>query len=365
MNDDNPPIKITRFSHSKFFKLLKNRDSPSDSSSSETEEYEEIIRDIKSLNDLIELGKLYNPKKKYNINLKNLNNIVKPLEQLNNMIGMDNIKESILGHIIFYLQKFEDNPEMMHTVIQGQPGVGKTMLGKILGEIYYGLGILKGNNKRDRKGNNKYVFKIVKRSDLIAKYLGQTAIKTQKVIDSCKGGVMFIDEAYSLGNSENGDSYSKECIDTINQNLTENKGNFLCIIAGYQESLEKCFFAYNQGLSRRFTFRYTINPYTAKQLRLIFIKMVKDIGWIALNKNIPFSFFKKNYESFKNMAGDMESLLFNCKIEHGKRVFCFPDQKKKLSLKDIANGFKVFSKNRCYKKEKKEEEDDSWKNLYI
>ena len=66
-------------------------------------------------------------------------------------------------------------------------------------------------------------FKLVKRSDLIGEYLGQTAVKTQKVIDSIIGGVLFIDEAYSLGNSEKRDSYSKECLDTINRNLTENE----------------------------------------------------------------------------------------------------------------------------------------------
>ena len=106
------------------------------------------------------------------------------------------------------------------------------------------MGVIKGN-KRNIYGENKYEFKIVKRSDLIGKYLGHTAAKTQKVIDSCKGGVLFIDEAYSLGNPEGRDSFSKECIDTINQNLTENKANLLCIIAGYKDALDKCFFAYN------------------------------------------------------------------------------------------------------------------------
>ena len=76
------------------------------------------------------------------------------------------------------------------------------------------------------------IFKMVKRSDLIGQYLGQTSIKTQKVIDEVIGGVLFIDEAYSLGNSEKRDSYSKECLDTINRNLTENGNKFICIIAG-------------------------------------------------------------------------------------------------------------------------------------
>merc|ERR1711991_1200935 len=110
-----------------------------------------------------------------------------------------------------------NNDDMLHTVITGPPGVGKTELGRILGHIYKGMGVLK-------KGH----LKIVKRSDLIGKYLGHTAAKTQDVIDECSGGVMFIDEAYSLCNKEGRDSFSKECIDTLNQNLTERR-DFLCI----------------------------------------------------------------------------------------------------------------------------------------
>ena len=77
------------------------------------------------------------------------------------------------------------------------------------------------------------IFRVVKRADLIGKYLGHTAQKTQKVIDSCRGGVMFIDEAYSLGNSEGRDIYSKECLDTLNQNLTENT-NYEFMTNGFQ-----------------------------------------------------------------------------------------------------------------------------------
>ena len=148
------------------------------------------------------------------------------------------------------------------------------------------MGVIKGNTpKRDRRGkiikNNQdeFIFRIVKRADLIGKYLGHTAAKTQEVIDSCKGGVLFIDEAYSLGNAEGRDSFSKECIDTLNQNLSENKNNLLCIIAGYKESLEKCFFSYNEGLNRRFSFRYNIEPYSAEQLRDIFLCKLREIKW--------------------------------------------------------------------------------------
>jgi len=327
-------------------------------------EYKEINKDVKNINDLIELGKMYDPNKKirYNIDLFTLSKLVDPLEKLNEMIGLNNIKENIVGQIIYHMQSLDNNDDMMHTVIQGSPGVGKTMLGRILGDIYFNMGILKGNKKRTRNGNEKYNFRIVKRSDLIGKYLGHTAVKTQKVIDSCEGGVLFIDEAYSLGNPEGRDTFSKECIDTLNQNLTEKKANLLCIIAGYKDALENCFFAYNEGLSRRFTFRYTIEPYTDKELKQIFLKMINEIGWSIDEKNIPIEFFTDNYDSFKNMAGDVETLIFNCKIEHSKRVFCKPEERKKLNYEDIKKGFKIFCKNRGVKKL---ETNEVWKSMYI
>ena len=333
--------------------------------------YKEIEKEIKSLEDLIELGKMYDPllKVRYNIDLEKLSNLVKPLEKLQSMIGLNNIKESIVGHITYYLANLEEEThDMMHTVITGPPGVGKTQLGQILGDIYYNLGILQGNKTKKRGRNSKfkdngYTFKIIKRSDLVGKYLGHTAVKTQKVIDSCEGGVMFIDEAYSLGNPEGRDSFSKECIDTINQNLTEKKCNFLCIIAGYKDALENCFFSYNEGLSRRFTFRYNIEKYTAEELKLIFYEMVKKLGWTIKEKDIKTKFFEENYSNFKNMAGDMETLLFNCKIAHGKRVFCKPKEKKILTLEDIKNGFKRFNEGRG--NDKDDVREQIWKNMYI
>jgi DNA polymerase III delta prime subunit len=176
---------------------------------------------------------------------------------------------------------FEKNKDMIHTIIEGPPGVGKTTLGYIIGEIYANLDIIeqpKQNNNVTSK-NNQLKFKIVKRADLIAKYLGQTSHRTQQVIDSVLGGVLFIDEAYSLGNNEVDDSYSKECLDTLNQNLSEKKNQFLCIIAGYKDALDKNFFAYNEGLRRRFPFTYTIEEYSPNELKQIFLGMLSETKW--------------------------------------------------------------------------------------
>jgi len=301
------------------------------------DDYDEIISmNVETIDDLIKLGEMYDPNSKirYNINLKKLNKLVQPLNNLKNTIGMDDIKKSIVNMIIYYLQGFEKNTSnMLHTVIEGPPGCGKTMVAQLIAKIYLAMGIV----KKDK-------FIIAKRPDFIAKYLGQTAHRTTDVIKRAEGGVLFIDEAYSLGNPEGRDSFSKECLDTLNQHLTEEKTNFICIIAGYKDSLKNSFFAYNKGLERRFPFRFSIDGYTPEQLKLIFQKMVTDIEWKY--EDIPVDFFEKNKEYFKYYGGDIETLLQMTKITHAKRVFCLDkDKKKVITHEDVKAGLEMFKGN--------------------
>jgi len=294
-----------------------------------------IISKINNLADLIQLGKSYDPTKNYNINLKVVSDLVRPLEDLNNMIGMKQVKMDIVEHILFYIQNLDDkNTDFLHTVIQGPPGCGKTELGKILAKIYLGMGILKND-----------IFKKVSRADMVAKYLGQTAIKTQDLIESCQGGVMFIDEVYSLGNRYMSDSFSKEAIDTLNIKLTELKNDFICIVAGYPKEVEECFFSYNSGLKSRFHIKFSIDPYSPKELFSIFNKIVIEAGW-ALAPDINFTFFKKHYSRFKYYGRDMENLFTKCKRTHSRRLFTNQNIMKKLiNLEDLENGFKIFELN--------------------
>ena len=320
-----------------------------------------IDKRINNLTDLIDLCEMYIPGYEYNINLERLHSIKEPLMKLNDTIGLEKTKSEIIKQILFFLQDFQGtNGDMLHTVIQGPPGVGKTMLGQIIGEIYYNLGVIKQTD--DEECDYEYKFKIMKRNDLIGQYLGTTAKKTQEAINSCFGGVMFIDEAYSLGNEEKKDIYAKECIDTINQNLTEHKGEFLCIIAGYEGDLDKCFFAYNEGLRRRFPFVYTIDKYTHNDLRRIFCKMVTDCNWkISIDVKILKTIFEDNYETFTNMAGDIESLVFNCKLEHSTRVFCMDEShKNKINESDLINAIQVLKKIRKIDVAEKEKEKDKY-----
>lgn len=301
-----------------------------------------IEADINNLQDIIDLVEKY-PLKfdvEYNINIQAIHNIKEPITELNNMIGMHKLKDSIIDQIIFFIQNLHVNKisnkniDFMHTCIYGPPGTGKTEIAKIIGKIFSKLGILK-----------KGTFKKATRADFIAGFLGQTALKTKDVIKECLGGVLFIDEAYALGNPEKRDSFAKECIDTLCESLSDNKDNLMVIIAGYKEDLKKCFFNYNQGLDSRFTWRYSTDDYTPEELKLIFNKKVKDIGW-SIKKNIKTSWFEDKKDYFKYYGRDMETLLAKVKIAHSRRVFCLSDDKKRvITLKDLDKGFDLFLDN--------------------
>jgi hypothetical protein len=230
--------------------------------------------------------------------------------------------------------------DFMHTVIYGPPGSGKTEVAKIIGRIFSNLGIL-----------NKKIFKKVSRNDLVAGYLGQTAIKTKDMIKASLGGVLFIDEAYSLGNSEKRDSFAKECIDTLCEALSEHKHNWMVIIAGYEKELNDCFFSLNEGLNSRFTWRFKLDPYKPSELKSIYEKQVRDYGWKMIENDattevIPETWFASRMDYFTTYGRDMETLFTKTKIAHSRRVFCLPmSEKKIITFADLENGFKLFTEN--------------------
>jgi Cdc6-like AAA superfamily ATPase len=324
----------------------------------ETIYIETEINNIQDILDLVEKYKL-ETNVQYNINMKVLHAIKEPLTELNNMIGMKGLKHNIVDQILYFVQELHINNnnnndatnitsgDFMHTVIYGPPGTGKTEIAKIMGKIYSNIGVLK-----------KGTFKKVTRSDLIAGYLGQTASKTQDVIKEALGGVLFIDEAYALGNPEKRDSFAKECIDTLCEALSEHKDNLMVIIAGYEKELKECFFKFNQGLDSRFTWRFKTDEYNHEDLYKIFLKKVKEIGWtVESTSNINVEWFKKNKDYFKFYGRDIENILAKTKIAHSRRVFCKSvDEKRKITLNDLDAGFEMYLKNEDVKNRKQETE---------
>ena len=226
---------------------------------------------------------------------------------------------------------------MNHVMITGPPGVGKTTIAKIIGKIYLALGFL---------DNNK--FNIVRRSDLIAKYLGQTAIKTQQAIDDAIGGVMFIDEVYSLGNNEARDSFAKECIDILCEALSDHKDDLMVIVAGYKEEMDATFFHVNKGMKSRFIWQFETDKYEADDLSRIFTKKITDQGWNVDHININLSkWIETKKKDFIYYGRDMETLLTYVKIAHGRRIYGEPPELRKcISMDDLTTGYECFVRNR-------------------
>lgn len=317
-------------------------------------EYEWLGLDIKDIDDLIRIGKTYNPKKRkrYNLNLRSLNMLVEPLIELKNMIGMTDVKKIIFDQIIYYLQNLDDkNVDMLHTVIVGPPGVGKTQLTHIIAKIYNKLGFLKTDNVI-----------CAKRDDLIGQYVGQTAIKTRKVLDSALGGVLLLDEVYALSpNSEK--DFAREAIDMINVYLSEHAHDLVCVVAGYKKPTYENFLAHNDGLARRFTHHFEIKGYSAEELVLIYKKYLEEQKWqlsASIDEIIPI--IEKSLKYFPNFGGDMTTLFACCKKTHAKRLLSIPTEKelietkKKIKLEDIETGIKIFMEIK--EKSKSAENDD-------
>jgi chromosomal replication initiation ATPase DnaA len=295
---------------------------------------------VNEINDLIKIidDNPYNDENEYNIDLKSLHNIRDELCELNRMIGIDKLKTSILNQLIYFIQELHignGSSDFKHTVISGPPGTGKTEIAKIIGKMYSKVGILKKN-----------VFKKVTRNDLVAGYLGQTAIKTKAVINECIGGCLFIDEAYSLANDN--DSYSKECIDTICEALSYHKDELMVIIAGYENELNDKFFKSNPGLESRFIWRFNIDNYNANEMMQIFKKNVSDNQWNLENDDIiKCKWFEDKKDEFKSFGRDMELLFSYIKISHSRRIYGKDVKIRKIiTLEDMDNGYKLFLDNK-------------------
>ena len=188
---------------------------------------------------------------------------IDPMEQLDALIGLKTIKHDVKELTDFAkVQKMRKDaglksvPVSLHLVFSGNPGTGKTTVARILGKLYKKIGILSGGQLVE-----------VDRSGLVAGYVGQTAIKTQEQIKKALGGVLFIDEAYSL--SKKDDTFGEEAIDTILKAMEDNRDNLVVIVAGYTKPMEK-FINSNPGLKSRFNKYIDFPDYTVEELEAIF-----------------------------------------------------------------------------------------------
>jgi hypothetical protein len=193
------------------------------------------------------------------------------------------------------------------------------------------------NSKFSSSGNDKEVFKVVTKEDLVAGYLGQSPIKTLKVLEENRGKVLFIDEAYSICRDER-DFFGKECLDTITNFLTENP-EYVVMFAGYEKEMKKSILKVQPGLIRRCMYVMTCDPYTGKELYEIFRRQMSKDGFN--NKYDPelLEFFEKNCKSFANFGGDTERLLYYSQLYFSEDNYRNQNIKKKFNISQIKKGF--------------------------
>ena len=242
------------------------------------------IKRVKRAEELVELAQRIDTKQ---INLPNLDassidnssskvvldeNVSVTLEEaineLNSLEGLHRVKEQV-SDLIYQIKTFGlrsavglPNPVMSHHMIfTGNPGTGKTTVARIIGKIFKALGILS-------KGH----LKEVDRSDLVAGYVGQTDSKTKEVLQEAMGGVLFIDEAYSL--SQPGNDFGVQAIDLLNKTMEDSRSDLVVIAAGYKDEMDK-FLDANRGLRSRFSTVIEFEDYSPEELYNIFKNILK------------------------------------------------------------------------------------------
>ncbi len=186
------------------------------------------------------------------------------LKKLNGLVGLGAVKKEIsnlAAYLNLQIRRGETNTfQGKHYVFTGNPGTGKTTVARIMADVFKTLGILSRGQLVEAD-----------RAKLVAGYSGQTAIKTNQLIDSAMGGVLFIDEAYTL-KSNDSDSFGAEAIDTLLKRLEDDRGKFICIVAGYTDQMHD-FIDTNPGLKSRFTQTIHFDDYSPDELTQIFLNL--------------------------------------------------------------------------------------------
>ncbi len=263
---------------------------------------------------------------------KRFKELYKHLKTLDGLIGMKDLKESIVSQIQFIITTGGQlDSHFLNTSLVGPPGTGKTTVAEILHKIWLSLDIF----------NDDMPFTILHRSDFVGSYMGHTANKTRKILNKYAGSVIFIDEAYSLMNGDK-DEYGKECLDQLCAFMGEEKSNTIVIIAGYKDQINSHFFEANPGLKRRFGWHFSITPYSYQELFQIFERQLKLCGWNVDKKTEEL--FKIHFKKFKNAGGDTENICFQSKLKYSNDNWTKKRQTKHLSYKHVQMAMEMYFK---------------------
>jgi stage V sporulation protein K len=277
------------------------------------------------------------------------NGVKEIMAEINKLIGLDSVKKLIKELYAFIevqklrqKEKLAHEPMVLHMIFKGNPGTGKTTVARLLGQLFKEMGVLSKGHIIE-----------VERADLVGEYIGHTAKRTRDQIKKALGGILFIDEAYSLARGGDKD-FGKECIDCMVKSMEDNKDNLILILAGYQHEME-VFIESNPGLRSRFPIHINFPDYSLQQLM--------DIAELMLTE--------REYKLTIDAEQQMKSLLKNRAMQHRnsgnarmvrnliersmrlQAVRLLNDQQQKLSreelmtitLEDIVNAYDDLTEN--------------------
>ncbi|MDA9793000.1 AAA family ATPase [Bacteriovoracaceae bacterium] len=265
-----------------------------------------------------------------------------PLEQLTSLVGLDRIKESVQELSDFIeIEKMRNPGDLnlsigLHMAFLGRPGKGKTTVARIVGNIFKNLDILPSGHVVE-----------VDRSDLVGAFIGETAIKTKDKIDKAIGGILFVDEAYSLAKSSGGgaEDFGKEAIETILKYMEDYRDKLVVIFAGYDNEMNT-FFKSNPGLQSRIPNILNFVDYTPEELFSMTINMLSELKLIAstdtIKEIVSSVYSSKETDSYAN-GRTLRNKIDQIMKSQAKRLISLkkkgelqPEMLNKIIVKDLA-----------------------------
>lgn len=242
------------------------------------------------------------------------------LAELDGLCGLEQVKRDVKSLInLVKVRRLREEadlpvpPMSLHLVFLGNPGTGKTTVARLLARLYHAIGVLPKGQLVE-----------VDRSGLVAGFVGQTALKTQEVIQKAIGGVLFIDEAYALVNQDNGNDFGREAVEVLLKNMEDHRKDLVVIAAGYSQLMEK-FIHSNPGLESRFNKYFYFEDYDGGQLFAIFQSMCSKNGYVltpegeSLARRELMALYEARDENFGN-ARDVRNLFEQAVARQSDRV---------------------------------------------